>query len=41
MSGEQPTGGLVGPSAELVADKSDFGTERIGRWFGRTWSTYG
>lgn len=33
LSGQRPTGELYGPSAELVADKADFGTERIGRWF--------
>jgi sulfide:quinone oxidoreductase len=34
MSGQRPTGSLVGPSRELVADKSEFGTSRITRWFG-------
>ena len=39
LSGQHPTGDLYGPSADLVADKGDFGTVRIGRWFGREWST--
>ena len=39
LSGERPTGGLEGPSQELAADKVEFGSSRIQRWFGRTWST--
>ncbi len=35
--GEQRTGKLVGPSSALVADKADFGSSRIKRWFGREW----
>jgi len=34
LSGQTPTGGLEGPSAELAADKVEFGTSRIRRWFG-------
>lgn len=34
MAGQRPTGGLEGPDAALVADKSEFGTSRISRWFG-------
>jgi sulfide:quinone oxidoreductase len=34
LSGQQPTGGLEGPSAAFAADKVDFGTSRIRRWFG-------
>jgi sulfide:quinone oxidoreductase len=37
-SGERPVGTLEGPSADLAADKSTFGTERIRRWFGRDWT---
>jgi sulfide:quinone oxidoreductase len=37
LSGQSPRGGLEGPSAELVADKAAFGSERVRRWFGRTW----
>jgi sulfide:quinone oxidoreductase len=35
--GEQRTGALVGPSEELMADKAEFGTSRVRRWFGREW----
>jgi sulfide:quinone oxidoreductase len=37
LSGESPHGDLVGPSADLVAEKVAFGSQRIRRWFGRTW----
>jgi sulfide:quinone oxidoreductase len=37
-SGQRPAGGLEGPSLELVADKTAFGTSRIRRWFGREWA---
>jgi sulfide:quinone oxidoreductase len=37
-SGVAPVGALEGPSTELVADKTAFGTTRVRRWFGRTWS---
>lgn len=36
-SGEAPSGTLEGPSPALAADKADFGTDRVQRWFGRTW----
>lgn len=36
--GETPSGDLEGPSDALARDKARFGTERIGRWFGRDWS---
>jgi sulfide:quinone oxidoreductase len=39
--GDQRTGELVGPSAELVADKAEFGSSRIKRWFGRDWTATG
>jgi sulfide:quinone oxidoreductase len=32
--GAAPVGGLEGPSAELAADKAEFATSRIRRWFG-------
>ena len=35
-AGERPVGDLVGPSRELYADKVEFGTSRIARWFGPT-----
>ena len=37
-SGQTPHGKLEGPSAELAADKVEFGTSRVRRWFGREWS---
>ena len=37
VPGRSPAGGLEGPSAGLAADKAAFGSERIRRWFGRTW----
>ncbi|HUO73031.1 MAG TPA: FAD/NAD(P)-binding oxidoreductase [Solirubrobacteraceae bacterium] len=36
--GDQRSGELVGPSFDLVADKADFGSSRIKRWFGREWT---
>ncbi|HEY5154011.1 MAG TPA: FAD-dependent oxidoreductase [Acidimicrobiales bacterium] len=38
LPGERPRGELQGPSADLAAHKSVFGTSRIQRWFGRDWS---
>jgi len=38
LSGEAPVGDLEGPSYEIAADKGHFGTSRIQRWFGRSWS---
>jgi sulfide:quinone oxidoreductase len=38
LSGERPAGVLEGPSVELSADKIAFGSERIRRWFHRTWT---
>jgi sulfide:quinone oxidoreductase len=35
--GDQRSGELIGPSAELAADKAQFGSSRIKRWFGRDW----
>ncbi len=35
--GDQRTGELVGPSERLAADKAEFGSSRIKRWFGRDW----
>ncbi|HEY4610603.1 MAG TPA: hypothetical protein VIH06_15410, partial [Ilumatobacteraceae bacterium] len=34
LSGQAPVGELEGPSAALVADKVEFGRDRIQRWFG-------
>ncbi len=36
-SGQAPRGSLEGPSPALAADKADFGSSRVQRWFGRTW----
>jgi sulfide:quinone oxidoreductase len=33
-SGAAPHGRLLGPSPEFVADKVEFGTSRVARWFG-------
>ena len=38
FSGQAPSGDLEGPSAVLAADKIEFGTSRIRRWFGREWA---
>ena len=38
LSGRPPTGGFEGPSEAIAADKVDFGTSRIRRWFGREWA---
>jgi sulfide:quinone oxidoreductase len=38
LTGRAPTGGFEGPSAAIAADKVDFGTSRIRRWFGREWA---
>jgi sulfide:quinone oxidoreductase len=37
LSGQPPRGKLEGPSPALAADKADFGSRRVKRWFGRTW----
>ena len=41
LSGEQPRGALEGPSLDLAADKTQFGADRIERWFGRSWTPLG
>ena len=38
LSGPKPTGTFQAPSAALVAEKVQFGSSRIRRWFGREWS---
>jgi sulfide:quinone oxidoreductase len=38
LSGEAPVGDLEGPSHQIAVDKIDFGTQRIKRWFDRTWA---
>ncbi|MCE9621504.1 MAG: NAD(P)/FAD-dependent oxidoreductase [Actinomycetia bacterium] len=39
LSGQAPVGDMDGPSIDYVADKVDFGSSRIQRWFGREWSS--
>jgi sulfide:quinone oxidoreductase len=39
-SGEPPNGQFDEPSALLLADKAEFGTSRVRRWFGRDWAGY-
>lgn len=34
LPGQQPTGGLLGPSPAYVRDKTEFGRSRVLRWFG-------
>jgi len=38
LSGQAPVGDMDGPSVALAADKAEFGTSRIQRWFGRAWT---
>jgi sulfide:quinone oxidoreductase len=38
LTGQRPAGGLEGPSLAVAADKAEFGSSRIRRWFDRTWS---
>jgi hypothetical protein len=40
ISGERPNGQFDEPSDLLRADKADFGSSRIRRWFGRDWTSY-
>jgi sulfide:quinone oxidoreductase len=37
LSGAAPVGALNGPSHELAASKTEFGSHRIRRWFDRPW----
>lgn len=38
LPGRPPTGDFAGPSTDLAADKSTFGSERAERWFSRHWA---
>jgi sulfide:quinone oxidoreductase len=38
-SGERPSGEFDGPSSDYAADKSEFGSSRIQRWFARDWTS--
>jgi sulfide:quinone oxidoreductase len=39
VSGQPPNGTFEAPSAALAADKEEFGSSRVQRWFGRAWSS--
>ena len=39
-SGERPSGNFEGPSHDYAADKSEFGSSRIRRWFARPWTNH-
>jgi sulfide:quinone oxidoreductase len=41
QAGVSPHGDLIGPSADLMAEKARFGTSRIARWFHREWAATG
>ena len=38
--GAAPSGSFEAPSGQLAAQKSDFGSSRVQRWFDREWSTF-
>ena len=38
QAGATPHGDLVGPSTDLMAEKSHFGASRVARWFGQDWA---
>jgi len=37
LSGKTPFGDFEGPTQALAADKAEFGSSRIRRWFDRSW----
>ena len=37
-SGQPPTGTYEAPSEMLAAEKAEFGSSRIQRWFDRAWT---
>jgi sulfide:quinone oxidoreductase len=39
-AGDAPRGRFDEPSADLLADKAEFGTSRVRRWFGREWPAH-
>jgi sulfide:quinone oxidoreductase len=41
LSGKPPSGGLEGPSEAVAAEKVEFGSSRIQRWFDRAWPRTG
>jgi sulfide:quinone oxidoreductase len=40
QSGKTPAGRFEGPSDAYAADKSEFGSSRIRRWFAREWTSH-
>jgi sulfide:quinone oxidoreductase len=40
LSGQRPNGQFDEPSDLLLADKAEFGTSRVRRWFDRDWTSY-
>jgi sulfide:quinone oxidoreductase len=40
-AGQAPSGTYEAPSVVLAADKEEFGSSRIRRWFGREWTSLG
>jgi sulfide:quinone oxidoreductase len=38
--GAAPSGFFEAPSGDIAAQKSEFGSSRVRRWFGREWSTF-
>jgi sulfide:quinone oxidoreductase len=38
VSGQAPFGDFEGPSQLIAAEKADFGTSRVHRWFGQAWN---
>ena len=40
LPGQPPSGRFQAPSVDLMADKSEFATSRILRWFGRDWTSH-
>jgi sulfide:quinone oxidoreductase len=38
LSGKPPAGILEGPSRALATEKTEFGSSRVQRWFGRSWT---
>ncbi|MEQ1873874.1 MAG: FAD/NAD(P)-binding oxidoreductase [Ilumatobacteraceae bacterium] len=41
LAGQNPVGEMDGPSIDYVADKVEFGSSRIQRWFGQPWQATG
>ncbi|MDQ1454916.1 MAG: sulfide:quinone oxidoreductase, partial [Actinomycetota bacterium] len=41
VSGQPPNGTFEAPSEALAADKEEFGSSRVQRWFGRAWTSVG